>query len=64
MTLNPTPFKVAFPESALEGLTAQLKASPIAKPTFEASEASGARFGVKRDWLVKAKARWENGYDW
>ncbi|KAL8281207.1 hypothetical protein RQP46_006241 [Phenoliferia psychrophenolica] len=64
MSLQSTPFKVAIPDSALETLKAQLKGAHVARPTYEASAAAGGRFGVQREWLLEAKARWEDGFDW
>ena len=64
MSLSPTPFTVNFSDGALKQLQAQLKGSHVAKPTYESSKASVGKFGMKREWLVEAKARWENGFDW
>ena len=64
MSLSPVPFKVHISDVALEKLNAQLKISHIAKPTYENSSAPKSDYGMKREWLIKAKARWEDGFDW
>ena len=64
MSVLPIPFTVNFSVEALHQLKAQLKGSHVAKPTYEASKASVGKFGMKHEWLVEAKARWEDGFDW
>ena len=64
MSLSPVPFTVNFSDDVLTKLNAQLKGSHVAKPTYENSMAPKSDFGMKREWLLKAKARWEDGFDW
>lgn len=59
---TPAPFTVAIPEQQLVDFHTLLKLSKIGPRAYE-NELTNGRFGISRDWLVKAKAEWEN-WDW
>jgi microsomal epoxide hydrolase len=59
---KPALFHVSIPQDQLEELHQLLKLSKIGPKTFETEQRDG-RFGVTRDWLIQAKAQWEN-FDW
>ncbi|KAJ5619978.1 hypothetical protein N7510_003962 [Penicillium lagena] len=62
MKSSPTPFQVSIPEEQLNEFRQLLRLSKIGPKTFETEQCDG-RFGVTRDWLVNAKAKWEE-WDW
>ncbi|KAK4699416.1 hypothetical protein P7C70_g6842, partial [Phenoliferia sp. Uapishka_3] len=64
MSLKITPFKVHFADEQLDKLRTQVKAAHIPRPTYEASGTSDRNLGVTREWLLKVKAHWEDGFDW
>lgn len=59
---TPAPFTVSVPEQQLRDFKTLLKLSKIGPKTYE-NELTDGRFGISRDWLVQAKAEWEN-WDW
>jgi len=63
VTLNVKPFTAKIEEQKIQDLKQLLKLSPIAAANFENSE-NGRHFGINRDWLIKAKEYWLNGFDW
>lgn len=62
-TLQVEPYTVAVPDAALEELRTALQVARIAPPTYENSQ-EDRRFGLTREWVVQAKERWSNGFDW
>lgn len=64
------PWKVDITQQRLDDLTALLRLTPLAPPTYENSyplsgEQDDRHFGVRRDWLSAAKQHWESGgFDW
>ncbi|KAL7267882.1 hypothetical protein RUND412_009516 [Rhizina undulata] len=62
-TLSLKPFKVQVPQVELEDLQTLLKVSRLAPATYENQQLDG-KFGLSLEWVSKAKARWEGGFDW
>lgn len=62
-TLKVEPYTVAVPDAALKELQTALKIARIAPPTFENAQET-RRFGLSREWVLQAKERWSNGFDW
>ena len=56
-------FKVSVPKQDIEEFKTLLKLSKIGPETFT-NTSSDANYGVSHLWVVKAKDRWLNGYDW
>ncbi|KAH8196082.1 hypothetical protein TruAng_009738 [Truncatella angustata] len=61
---NPTHFQVHVPDQKLRDFKQLLRLSPVAVATFENSQSVGRRYGIQREWLVKAKDHWLNNFDW
>jgi len=61
--LNVKPFHARVDEQKISDLKQLLQLSPVAPANFENSR-NGRRYGVERDWLIKAKDYWLNGFDW
>ena len=61
--LDIKPFKADVHEEKLQHFKKLLELSPIAPAVFENTNA-GRRYGMKRDWLAKAKHVWLNEFDW
>ncbi|KAL1961992.1 hypothetical protein VTN77DRAFT_683 [Rasamsonia byssochlamydoides] len=61
-TGKPTRFRVAVPEQQLAEFQQLLRLSKIAPATYE-NQQKDRRYGISRDWLVEAKAQWEQ-FDW
>ncbi|RMZ86615.1 hypothetical protein DV736_g6159, partial [Chaetothyriales sp. CBS 134916] len=60
-----SPFTISFPDSDLKHLQDLLKLTPVPSPSYENSlPDSQRRFGIRRDWLIKAKTQWETDFDW
>lgn len=55
------PFTFSIPKEEIDALNTLLK-RPLPIATWENSQEDG-RFGVSRDWLSKAIAKWQT-YDW
>ncbi|KII87364.1 hypothetical protein PLICRDRAFT_112525 [Plicaturopsis crispa FD-325 SS-3] len=62
-TLQPTPFKLAVPESKLDELKTLLKLTKVAGPTYEGSQ-HDRKYGVTTEWVQNAKDVWESKFDW
>lgn len=62
-TLKVESYRIAVPDAALEELQTALKVSRIAPPTYENAQ-EDRRFGLTREWVLQAKERWSNGFDW
>ena len=58
--LQVKPFKAHVDEQKLQHMKDLLKLSPIGPAVFENTNA-GRKYGMKRDWLEKAKKYWEGG---
>lgn len=59
------PFTFNIPDAELTRLNTLLQLSTIAAENYENTYADKAnQFGLTREWLVAAKDRWENGFDW
>jgi microsomal epoxide hydrolase len=59
------PFTVDIPDSELERMKTLLKLSNVASSCYENSLPDGSRrFGLRREWLVKAKEVWETNFNW
>lgn len=63
VTIDVRPFTAKVEEQKLQALKHLLELSPIAAANFENSQ-NGRRYGVEREWLVKAKAQWLTQFDW
>lgn len=59
---EPTPFKIAVPDAAIQEFKTLLKVSKIAPATYESTR-SNRKFGVTREWIKNAKTEWES-FDW
>jgi len=58
-------FSVNIPDSELERMNTLLKLSNVASSCYENSLPDGSRrFGLRREWLVKAKEVWETDFSW
>ncbi|KAM5345651.1 hypothetical protein ACJ41O_011512 [Fusarium nematophilum] len=60
---NLSPYKIAIPDKEIARLHLLLENSSIADENWENSQEDG-RFGITRDWVVKAVDHWRNKYDW
>ncbi|KAL6875036.1 alpha/beta-hydrolase [Trichoderma novae-zelandiae] len=59
------PFTLNIPEAELTRMNALLRLSTVANENYENTYADQSKqFGLTREWLVAAKARWENSFDW
>jgi microsomal epoxide hydrolase len=56
-------FKASIPDQDLKDFEALLSLSKIGPETFE-NTSGDAAYGLSHSWVVKAKDRWLNGYDW
>jgi microsomal epoxide hydrolase len=66
-SLKPKPFKAHVSDEQLSDFKQLLKLSKIAPLTYENKIADPVDFngwGLKREWMVDAKKRWETSYDW
>jgi microsomal epoxide hydrolase len=66
-SLKLEPFKAHVSDLKLEGLKFLLRVSPIGPPTYENQNTDVndyTAFGIKRDWLEKARDYWIEKYDW
>jgi microsomal epoxide hydrolase len=55
---------VHFTDEELNDLKSALKASKLAKPTWESSENAKGEWGISSAWMKEAKRVWENEFDW
>lgn len=65
-SLKPSPFKAQASDDQLQALQQLVKLSPIGPETYEnqtADPKSYTSFGIKRNWLVQAKEKWQS-HDW
>ncbi|KDE08491.1 hypothetical protein MVLG_01271 [Microbotryum lychnidis-dioicae p1A1 Lamole] len=60
-TLAPTPFKISFSDQELSDLAHLVRLGRVPALTWEQTDRD---YGVKREWFVQAKRRWEDGFDW
>ncbi|KXS97485.1 hypothetical protein AC578_9074 [Pseudocercospora eumusae] len=66
-TLKPKPFKAEVDQQKIDDFKTLLKLSPVAPPVYENSDPTVTgtrRYGVPREWLLKAKEHWLNSFDW
>ncbi|KAA8905673.1 Alpha/Beta hydrolase protein [Sphaerosporella brunnea] len=54
-------FTVSFTDDEVHNMTALVKLSKLARPTYEGQSRN---FGLTSEWMKLAKATWENDYDW
>ncbi|KAL1988595.1 hypothetical protein VTN96DRAFT_8990 [Rasamsonia emersonii] len=59
---TPSRFHVSVPDTKLAELQKLVRLSPLAPATYE-NQQSNRRYGVSREWMAEAKARWEK-FDW
>lgn len=59
---TPSPFTVSVPKQQLNDFQKLLELSKIGPEAYE-NRLTDGRFGISRDWLVQAKAKWEK-WDW
>ncbi|KIW25784.1 uncharacterized protein PV07_08934 [Cladophialophora immunda] len=57
------PMEIRIPDDAVEELKTLIRCSKIAGQTYENSLQDGS-FGVSRQWLLEAKRKWEEDFDW
>lgn len=57
------PFRIDIPQHEINRLHLLLDNSPLADANWENSQEDG-RFGVTRDWLLKAVNDWRHNYNW
>lgn len=60
---QPKPFKVEIDANEIQVMKHLLAHSKIGPATYE-NQQTDRRFGMNRDWLIKAKKYWETTYDW
>lgn len=60
MSLVPTPFTIAVPESALTALRSRLRQTRL--PDDHSNDDGG--YGLPRDWLAEMIDYWSTSYDW
>jgi hypothetical protein len=60
---QPKPFKVEIDANEIQVMKHLLAHSKIGPATYE-NQQTDRRFGMNRDWLIKAKKHWETTYDW
>lgn len=59
------PFEIHVDPQKVRDFKQLLKLSPVAKDCYEnQEEQKGEEFGVTREWMLSAKAHWENSFDW
>jgi microsomal epoxide hydrolase len=59
------PFTIDFADAEIKRMIDLLKLTPVATESYENVLPNGDRhLGVRRDWLIEAKAYWENKFDW
>jgi hypothetical protein len=56
-------FKASIPDRDLKDFETLLNLSKIGPETFE-NTSGDAAYGLSHAWVVKAKDRWLNGYNW
>jgi microsomal epoxide hydrolase len=61
--VQPKPFKVEIDANEIQVMKHLLAHSKIGPATYE-NQQTDRRFGMNRDWLIKAKKHWETIYDW
>jgi microsomal epoxide hydrolase len=61
--VQPKPFKVEIDANEIQVMKHLLAHSKIGPATYE-NQQTDRRFGMNRDWLIKAKKHWEATYDW
>jgi hypothetical protein len=63
---QPIPFEVHFDDQKLEDLKTLIRLSPVSKETYETQDPQGDdwKFGVPRNWMLKAKQAWAEDFDW
>jgi len=61
--VQPKPFKVEIDANEIQVMKHLLAHSKIGPATYE-NQQTDRRFGMNRDWLIKAKKHWETTYDW
>jgi hypothetical protein len=57
------PFKVSIPNSAVQSLKQLLALTPIPEPYYENTRPD-LKWGVGREWLVKAVSEWKGDFSW
>lgn len=58
-------FTLAIPDDELARMKTLLQLSTIASANYENTYADKSNeFGLSREWLIAAKDRWENVFDW
>jgi microsomal epoxide hydrolase len=66
-TLDVKPFRIDIPQQDIDDLHTLLKVSRITRPLWEnqgkSSEVNRLDYGVKREWLARARDAWL-AYDW
>ncbi|SCV68230.1 BQ2448_351 [Microbotryum intermedium] len=60
-TLDPKPFKISFSGQELSDLAQLARLGRLPVLTWVQTD---RKYGVKREWIVEAKKRWEDGFDW
>ncbi|KAM0747410.1 alpha/beta-hydrolase [Meredithblackwellia eburnea MCA 4105] len=61
-TIKVSPFKIEITNEKLDELKLAVKHSKIAKQVYDNS--GNTYYGVTRDWIIKARDRWLDGFDW
>ncbi|KAH0371222.1 alpha/beta-hydrolase, partial [Aureobasidium melanogenum] len=61
--VQPKPFKVEIDANEIQSMKHLITHSKIGPATYE-NQQTDRRFGMNRDWLIKAKKHWETTYDW
>ncbi|KAG9661475.1 alpha/beta-hydrolase, partial [Aureobasidium melanogenum] len=61
--VQPKPFKVEIDANDIQSMKHLIAHSKIGPATYE-NQQTDRRFGMNRDWLIKAKKHWETNYDW
>lgn len=62
-TLDVKPFTAHAPEDKVQHFKQLLELSPVGPAVFENTK-SGRKFGIAREWLADAKAKWLAEFDW
>lgn len=58
-------FTLAVPDAELTCMNTLIQLSTVASANYENTYADKSHeFGLTREWLVAAKDRWENSFDW
>lgn len=58
-----TPFKAEIDANDIQDFKKLLALSKIGPAVYE-NQQSDRRYGMTRDWLIRAKQYWETSYDW